>query len=149
MLLPYRQAESVPLRPAGILRQGFGERDADTNIRALCISQILSLRLHSTHLRETASICVVGGGAKNRFLMQLIADVFQARAYKIHHGGFAAPLGCAISAARMVMNLSYREAAQRYVQRDDASVRIPHREAPSTVQHLLRRYRKLEALGSD
>ena len=97
LMLPYRQAESVPLRPSGIVRQGFDEADAKTNIRALSVSQVLSLRLHSSHLSDPASICVVGGGAKNPFLMQLIADVFQAEAYNIRHADFAAPLGCAVS----------------------------------------------------
>ena len=44
-MLPYRQSESVPLRPSGIIRQGFDEGNARTNIRALSVSQVLSLRL--------------------------------------------------------------------------------------------------------
>jgi len=147
LMLPYRQAESVPLRPSGIVRDGFGEEDAPANIRALCISQILSLRLHSGHLSDASSICVVGGGAKNPFLMQLIADVFGAKSYNIHHADFAAPLGCAISGARRVLDLSYREAAREFVQTDERSVRSPDTDSSRKVARLLERYRRLEARG--
>jgi len=148
LMLPYRQAESVPLRSKGIVRQGFDEGDASSNIRALCISQILSLRLHSCHLSDPDSICVVGGAAKNPFLMQLIADLFQAKAYNIRNADFAAPLGCAVSGARQVLKLSYEDAARRYVQRDESSVRFPRPDAPATVRHLLDRYAQLEATAT-
>ena len=149
LMLPYRQAESVPLRPSGILRQGFDEADAKTNIRALSVSQVLSLRLHSSHLSDPTSICVVGGGAKNPFLMQLIADVFRAEVYNIRHADFAAPLGCAVGGARQVRDISYEDAARRYVQKDEGSVRSPNPNAPMNVQRLLDRYRILEEEGRD
>ncbi len=149
LMLPYRQAESVPLRPSGILRQGFDEEDGNTNIRALSVSQVLSLRLHSSHLSNPASICVVGGSAKNSFLMQLIADVFQAEAYNIRHADFAAPLGCAVSGARHFLDLSYQDAARRYVQKDQGTVRSPNPDAPPRVIRVLDRYRLLEEEGSN
>jgi xylulokinase len=149
LMLPYRQAESVPLRPSGIVRQGFDEADAKTNIRSLSVSQVLSLRLHSSHLADPDSICVVGGGAKNPFLMQLIADILQAEAYNIRHADFAAPLGCAVSAARQVQDISYEESAPRYVQKVEGSVRFPDQDAAPTVQRLLDRYRMLEEEGTD
>jgi sugar (pentulose or hexulose) kinase len=149
LMLPYQQAESVPLKSEGIVRQGFDERDGSANIRALCISQILSLRLHSSHLRDPDSICVVGGAARNPFLMQLIADVFQAKAYNIRHADFAAPLGCAVSGARQVLKLSYEDAVHRYVQRDQGSIRSPHPDASPTVRRLLERYLLLEEEGSN
>ncbi len=148
LMLPYLQAESVPLKPSGVVRQGFREEDAHANIRALSISQILSLRLHSTHLSDAGSICVVGGGARNPFQMQLIADIFQARAYNIRHADFAAPLGCAVSGARKVLDLTYQDAADRYVQRDGASVRVPDADALPKVKRLLDRYTRLESTGS-
>lgn len=144
LMLPYEQAESVPLRPRGIVRQGFDEGEAGVNIRALCISQILSLRLHSNHLSDAASVCVVGGGAKNRFLVNLIADLFQAKAYSIRYADFAAPLGCAISGARRILDIPYPDAAGKYVQRDDQSVRLPDTDATPRVRRLLERYRQLE-----
>ena len=97
-----------------------------------------------SHLSRGDAICVVGGAAKNPFLMQLIADVFQVEAYNIRHADVAAPLGCAVSGARRILDLSYRDAAQRYVQRDDGSVRLPDLDASPRVGRLLERYRRLE-----
>jgi xylulokinase len=146
LMLPYGQAESVPLRDKGIVRDGFDEKDAGVNIRALCISQVLSLRLHSNHLDHVTSICAVGGASKNPFLMQLIADVFQLETYNIHHADFAAPLGCAVSGARKVLDISYRDAARRYVQIDRGSTRTPDVDASPKVRRLLDRYRQLEEI---
>ncbi len=145
LMLPYLQAESVPLKRKGLVRQGLDQADASANIRALSVSQVLSLRLHSGHLTDSKAVCVVGGGARNPFLMQILADVFQARAYNIRHADFAAPLGCAVSGAREILGLSYPDAARRYVQRDDTSVRDPDPDARPIVRRLLDRYAQLEA----
>jgi len=144
LMLPYLLDESVPIRPRGIIRDGFEERDGNFNIRALHISQALSLRLHSLHLSHTDEICVVGGAAGNRFLRQLIADVFEARTYTIKHAGFAACLGCAISGAKVLLQIPYEEAANRYVQADKTSQMGSLRENKSAIRTLLHRYEELE-----
>jgi len=147
LMLPYLIDESVPLRPTGIVRDGFDERDAGTNIRALHISQALSLHLHSRHLNQESEICVVGGGAKNRFLRQLIADVFDARTYSIQHAELAACLGCAISCAKVLLQILYEEAVKRYVRVDKASSVAPLKQNRSAIQTLLHRYEALENSG--
>jgi len=144
LMLPYLIDESVPLSPSGIVRDGFDERDAGTNIRALHISQALSLHLHSRHLNQESEICVVGGGAKNRFLRQLIADVFDARTYSIQHAGFAACLGCAISCTKVLLQIPYKEAVKQYVRVDKASSVAPLKQNKSAIQTLLHRYEALE-----
>ena len=144
LMLPYLRDESVPLRPAGILRDGFYDQDARTNIRSLHLSQVLSLKLHSGHLGRTDALCVVGGAGRNRFLRQLIADVFNSNTYNIRHTGFAAALGCAISGARVLLNISYEEAAERFVQIDRVSFAGPLESNRNTVCSLLQRYEALE-----
>ena len=144
LMLPYFRDESVPLRAAGIVRGGFDDQDARVNIRSLHISQVLSLKLHSGHLSRTDALCVVGGAGKNRFLRQLIADVFDSNTYNIRYAGFAAALGCAISGARAILNISYEEAASRFVQIDGASSARPLEANRSPVRKLLRRYEALE-----
>lgn len=144
LMLPYLMDESVPVRPRGIVREGFDEQDADANIRALHISQVLSLGLHSRHLSHLDEICVVGGGAGNRFLRQLIADVFDAETYTIKHASFAACLGCAISGAKVLLHIPYEEAANKYVRADKASQVEPLRQNQSAIQILLHRYEELE-----
>ena len=145
LMLPYLMDESVPQRPGGIAREGFDEDDAEANIRALHVSQALSLRLHSSHLDETEQLCVVGGGARNLFLRQLIADVFDVRTYTIGHGDLAAAFGSAVSAARALLRISYEEAAGRYVQVEGASVVGPLRQNQAPIRALLRRYGALES----
>ena len=144
LMLPYLREESVPLRSAGILRDGFDDQDARVNIRSLHVSQALSLKLHSGHLSRMEALCVVGGAGKNRFLRQLIADVFDSNTYNIRHASFAAALGCAISGARAILNLSYEEAASRFVQIDGASSARPLEANRNPVRKLLRRYEALE-----
>jgi len=144
LMLPYLRDESVPLRPAGIVRDGFDDQDARVNIRSLHVSQVLSLKLHSGHLSRTDALCVVGGAGRNRFLRQLIADVFDSNTYNIRHAGFAAALGCAISGARAILNVSYEEAAGRFAQTDKASFEHPLEANHRPVHTLLQRYEALE-----
>jgi len=144
LMLPYLRDESVPLRAAGIIRDGFDDQDARVNIRSLHVSQVLSLKVHSGHLSRTDALCVVGGAGRNRFLRQLIADVFDSSTYNIRHAAFAAALGCAISGARAILNTSYEEAASRFVQIDKASFANPIEANRHPVQKLLRRYEALE-----
>jgi xylulokinase len=144
LLLPYLLDESVPLQKRGIIRDGFGEDDHETNIRALHLSQVLSLRLHTGHLSAVDEISIVGGGSHNRFLRQLIADVFNAKTFTIQNADFAAPLGCAISGARTLLGLSYEEAVRKFVQRDESSYLKPIIENVLKIETLLQRYAKLE-----
>jgi len=144
LMLPYLQDESVPLRGKGIVREDIHEDDLHDNVRALFISQVLSLKLHSTHLSDVDSICIAGGGAANRFMMQLISDIFKTETYIIKHADFAAPLGCAISGARVFLNISYKEAIKRFVQKETSSFLYPIKENLPKVDPLLDRYRVLE-----
>ncbi len=144
LMLPYRYAESVPVAPAGIVRDGFGEDDAAANVRALHLSQALSLRLHSSHLEEVGELAVVGGGSRNAVFRQMITDLFGVPTYRIRNADSAAPLGCAISAARWAEGLSYAEAANRYVQREPHSEVHPEPSRRDAYDALLERYRALE-----
>jgi len=144
LMLPYLLDESVPLRKRGVVRDGFSEDDAHANIRALHISQVLSLKLHSSHLGEVDEVCVVGGGSKNSFLMQLIADTFKAETNSIVNPDMAAPMGCAISGAVAVLKISYDEAAQRFVQKDETSYYRPIKGNRKLIHTLIGRYKKLE-----
>jgi xylulokinase len=144
LMLPYLLDESVPQRSRGIVRDGFDDRDVEADIRALHISQALSIRLHSNHLNYTDALCVVGGGSRNRFLTQMIADVFNASISTIRYADFAAALGCAISGAKTLLGISYEEAASRFMQVDSASVVDPIQGNQTAIQALLGKYAALE-----
>ncbi len=144
LMLPYLFDESVPLRPRGMVREGFDDKDLSVNIRALHLSQALALKLHSGHLARLPSLCIAGGAARNRFMRQLIADVFGAETYTTADVVYAAPLGCAVSGARHLLGMSYDDAVERFVRRDSASVCRPLQENRETVRVLLERYTELE-----
>lgn len=144
LLLPYLFDESVPLRKKGIIRANFHEDIPEENIRALILSQVLSLKLNSGHLGEVNELCIVGGGAKNSLMMQWIADVFNAETYTIERPAVAAPLGCAISAAVKSLNISYEEAAKRYVKKDASSIKRPIPQNIKNMKELIKRYFELE-----
>ena len=144
ILLPYLLDESVPLRKKGITRGNFSEESSEENIRALILSQVLSLKLHSDHLGEVQELCVVGGGARNSLMMQWIADAFDAETYTIENFPVAAPLGCAISAAVNSLNISYKEAAERFVRKDPSSAKKPIPENVKTMRELVKRYHEFE-----
>jgi sugar (pentulose or hexulose) kinase len=144
LMLPYLFNESVPVSKEGIIRQGFGEDDGPTNIRALHISQSLALKLHSSHLDRIDNICIVGGSAKNSFLRQIITDVFNAPSYSIKNADFAAPIGCAISGARRILKTSYKKAAEMFVQKDESTALKPVEQSTSRVKYLIEQYSLLE-----
>lgn len=144
ILLPYLLDESVPLKKKGIFRENFNEDSTEENIRALILSQVLSLKLHSDHLGKVKELCVVGGGARNSLMMQWIADAFGAETYTIENFAVAAPLGCAISAAVKVLKISYDEAAKKFVKKDTSSVKKPIPENVKIMKDLIKRYRELE-----
>ena len=50
-------------------------------------------------------------------MMQWIADAFGAETYTIENFAVAAPLGCAVSAAVKALNISYEEAAEKFVRK--------------------------------
>jgi len=144
LMLPYLFDESVPLCKSGIVRENFADEDASSNIRSLYVSQALSLRLHSSHLSRIESLCIVAGGSKEPFFRQLISDLFDADSFIIENSDFAAPLGCAISAARHVLNTGYEQAADLFVVKDKKSVLKPIKENVAKAEKLLERYRQLE-----
>ena len=144
LLLPYLQDESVPLKPAGVVRGGLDDSSVSANIRALHLSQALSLRLHASHVSESDSIAVVGGGSRNDALRGFLTDAFGASTYRIRNGDFAAPLGCAIAAARYVKGVSYNEAAGLFVQVEECSRMEPVKANVNRYKKLIERYAQLE-----
>ncbi len=144
LMLPFLFDESLPLREKGIVRDGFSEEDMKANIRALHVSQVLSLRAHSAHLKDVERICVVGGGSANPLMMQLIADIFRASVYSTRNAGLAAPMGCAISGARHLLDMSYDEAAENFVEKENSISTEPFDYGSEVVSHLLDKYSAFE-----
>lgn len=144
LMLPYLMDESVPLRKSGFVYDGLKSSESISEIRALHISQALALKKHSSHLTNFNSICLVGGGSRNSFMKQIIADVFGTTVYCMENAVYAAPNGCAISGARYLLGLSYAEAAEKYVRSRDIEKCLSLGVNKDVVHILLERYTKLE-----
>jgi sugar (pentulose or hexulose) kinase len=144
LMLPYLMDESVPLRKSGLVYDGLTAGDAAAEIRALHISQALALKMNSSHLNEARFICLVGGGSRNRFMRQVLADVFGAGIYSLDNAVYAAPLGCAISGAKYLSGVSYEEASKKYNHTTDGETCFPLDENAAVIHELLERYGDLE-----
>lgn len=142
IMLPYLSDESVPVAPAGIVREGFDEADAASNVRALHLSHVASMRLHSRHLADVDRVNVVGGGAANPFLRQAIADAFDATVSVASNAEVAAPFGCALSAARFNLACTYEEVVGRFAGGTEEVK--PDPAATENWARLIERYSALE-----
>jgi xylulokinase len=77
LMLPWFESEIVPkvLTP-GIHRLNLDAADAAANCRAVVEAQMLSMKLHSQWMGiQPTSIRATGGGATNREVLQVMADV--------------------------------------------------------------------------
>ena len=144
LLLPYLMDESVPLKDKGIHRDRLHPDNAAGTIRALHLSQVLSMKCHSSHLGAVDQLCIVGGGARNELMRQWMADAFDAVTYSIKHADLAAPMGCAVSGAAHVLSLSYEKAIQGFVKRDETTICRPDKKNNAIINQLQHRYLLLE-----
>jgi len=105
-------------------------QDAPANARAIVEAQALSMQRHSDWIGEKPrSVRVTGGASKNRGILQVIADVFDARIETIQVSNSAA-LGAAVRAAQAGTGLPWAELYARFVVAD-ASVHVE--SSPSSV----------------
>ena len=114
MLLPYFVPEITPR----VLKAGarwFGSdafvagKDGAAAARAVVEAQAISMRIHSDWIGETMhTILVTGGASKNRGLLRVLADVFQATIMPLSVSNSSA-LGGALRAAQAVGGHAWQE----------------------------------------
>ena len=84
-------------------------QDPPANARAIVEAQALSMQRHSDWIGERPrSVRVTGGASKNRGILQVLADVFDARIETLSVSNSAA-LGAALRAAQAGTGLSWAE----------------------------------------
>jgi xylulokinase len=98
-MLPWFEPEITPLvLKAGVRSDALDPDDAAANVRALVEGQMMALRLHSRWMGVNVStVHATGGTAVNREILQVLADVFNARVYQLPSANSAA-LGAALRA---------------------------------------------------
>jgi xylulokinase len=136
LLLPYFVPEITPrvLRPA---TRWFGSedfaagRDGAAAARAVAEAQALTMRLHSDWIGEKMhTILVTGGASRNRGLLRVLADVFQATIMPLPVSN-ASALGGALRAAQAADNCAWDSLFARFCPPDRATAVAPD---PSTRQ---------------
>ena len=103
IVLPWFSPEiTPPVSAAGVHRYGRAACGA-SDVRAVVEGQMLSMALHSRWMvSRVETIHATGGGAINREILQVMADVFGARVFQMPVGNSAA-LGAALRAAHAHM----------------------------------------------
>jgi len=99
IMLPWFAAEITPLVLApGVRRYGLDAADAAANVRAVVEGQMMASAIHAGWMGErTTAIYATGGGAQNRDILQIMADVHDADVFPLDVGESAA-LGAALRA---------------------------------------------------
>jgi xylulokinase len=99
IMLPWFEPEITPpvLEP-GVFRFGLDAVNGPRNVRAVVEAQMLALALHSRWMGiKVHAIHATGGGARNREILQVMADVHDADVYRLEVGNSAC-LGAALRA---------------------------------------------------
>lgn len=107
IMLPYFTSEIVPkvLKP-GVVRHHLSEDDPAANCRAVIEAQMMSMKNHSSWMNVSPElIYATGGASRNNAILQVLADVFQARVCPGETGN-AAALGAALRAAHAHLSQS-------------------------------------------
>jgi len=123
MLLPYFVPEITP-RVLKATPRWFGSdafvtgKDAVGSARAVVEAQALSMRIHSEWIGETMkTVLVTGGASRNKGLLRVLADVFQAVIMPLVVSNSSA-LGGALRAAQAVGGNSWEDLFTRFAPPD-------------------------------
>ena len=149
IMLPWFAAEITPLvLSPGVRRYGLDAADAAANVRAVVEGQMMASAIHWGWIGErTTAIYATGGGAQNRDILQVMADVHDADIYPLEVGESAA-LGAALRAFHadevdQGHAIGWEDVVAGFV-RPAAPVR-PDRRNVATYTDLRRRYAACEA----
>ena len=150
LLLPYFVPEITP-RILKASPRWFGSdafvagRDGAAAARAVVEAQALSMRLHSDWIGEKMhTILVTGGASRNRGLLRVLADVFQATIMPLPVSN-ASALGGALRAAQGVEGCAWQDLYARFAPPDrelavepDASAKPAYQELAATFEKHLK-----------
>jgi xylulokinase len=128
LMLPYFAPEMTPkIEEPRVELEGSPEfcafRDPAASARAVVEAQALSMQQHSAWIGERPrALRVTGGASRNRGILQVLADVFQAEIHTLKVQNSSA-LGGALRAAQAIEGLPWAELYARFVS-PDAGTRV-------------------------
>ncbi|MBN2575796.1 MAG: carbohydrate kinase [Deltaproteobacteria bacterium] len=141
LLLPYFVPEITPRllkpEPRWFGREAFvAGKDAAAAARAVVEAQALSMRLHSDWIGEKMhTVLVTGGASRNRGLLRVLADVFQATIIPLSVANSSA-LGGALRAAQAVEGTAWDDLYARFCPPEHALAVTPVAGAQAAYQEL-------------
>lgn len=145
LMLPYFVPEMTPKVLTPSLRL-FGDPDfvafrkPAAAARAIVEAQALAMRRYSEFIGETpSSILATGGASRNRGILQVIADVFQAEVRTLKTGNSSA-LGGALRAAHAAGDIAWEPLFERFAAPDSASRVSPNPRAREAYAALGERF---------
>lgn len=151
MMLPWFDPEIVPrvLKP-GIHRLNLDEKNAAANCRAVVEAQMMSMKLHSQWMGiQPTSIRATGGGAKDREILQIMADVMGCPVHQFEVSKTAA-LGAALRAAQAWQQsvghpMTWAQVAAGFTNTLPGGAVLPQPAAVAMYAKMLPRYAEFEA----
>ncbi|HEY4187528.1 MAG TPA: FGGY family carbohydrate kinase [Polyangia bacterium] len=130
LLLPFFTPEITPRLSAPAV-QWFGSAEFEAGrapaaaARAVVEAQALSMRLHAAFIGEAIdTLLITGGASRNAGIMQVLADVFQARIMPLAVSNSSA-LGAALRAAAAVGGAGWNDLFARFCAPDAANAVEP------------------------
>lgn len=148
LMFPWFVPEITPhVARAGVRRVDLDEHDAAGNVRAVVEGQMMAMANHSSWMGvEIREIHATGGASANTDLLQVMADVFDARVRRFTVGNSAC-LGAALRAWHADARMSGRPVPWSDIVRDLATPTgaaiTPRPEAVEVYRDLRLRYARL------
>jgi xylulokinase len=150
MMLPWFDPEIVPrvLTP-GVRRVNLDAANAAANCRAVVEAQMMSMKLHSQWMGiQPTSIRATGGGAKQREILQVMADVMGCPVHQFEVSKTAA-LGAALRAAHAWQKIggkamSWSQIADGFTNTLAGGAVQPAKGTAAVYAELLPRYAEVE-----
>lgn len=150
LMLPWFEPEIVPrvTRP-GLRRIKLDDRDAAANCRGMVEAQMMSMRLHSGWMKvKPKRILATGGGAVNRPILQIMADVMNCPVHRIEIGKSAA-LGAALRATHAQLKhtgkpAKWKDIVAGFTDPVPGSEIKPNKKAVAVYNKLIKVYAKHE-----
>ncbi len=150
IILPYFDTEIVPRVPvSGVQKYNLDNAGAAEHIRAVVEAQMTSMALHSEWMGEAPQIIYVTGGASsNKEILQVMADVFNAKVARQTTTN-AAGLGAALRAHHAFNKASaapceWTDIVKDYVPSDESQYVSPIEENVKALKGFRESYRKTE-----
>ncbi|MBD3256608.1 MAG: hypothetical protein GF383_16060, partial [Candidatus Lokiarchaeota archaeon] len=152
IIIPYFLPEIVPLvLEPKVYRFGMDDTDLEGNVRGIIEARFLSMKLHSEWIKETTKeIYATGGASVNKEILQVAANIFNAKVHKFEVTDSAA-FGAALRSAKSYFDYkndkedkNWEFITQKFLQSQEEDIIYPQENTKKLYEDMLRLYEKYE-----